>query len=229
MNPSLLHFFTILSTGFVLGLQHALDADHVVAVSTIVSKTKSLKSSSIFGAIWGAGHTTMLFIVGLLILLFKFTIPPKVALFFEFCVGLMLLGMGINLLIKLFKNKTHAHTHEHDGQPHSHTHSHVVLHNHHHKSFIVGMIHGLAGSATLMLLVLSSVSSPVQGALFILIFGIGSITGMFVTSALIGLPFVLSAKFDRIHTALAIISGVASILIGSSILYEIGVVEHLLF
>lgn len=229
MDSTLLNLFTILSTGFVLGLHHALDADHVVAVSTIVSKTKSLKSSSIFGALWGAGHTTTLFLIGVLILFFKLSIPRNVALFFEFSVGLMLVIMGGQLLYRTSLLKKHIHIHEHDGHAHKHPHAHDIAHNHHQRSFLIGMVHGLAGSAALMILVLSTVKSALVGALFILIFGLGSIAGMFVTSALVGLPFVLSSRFDRLHELLTIIAAVAGIFVGLSILYEIGVVEHLFF
>lgn len=90
---------TLLGLGFILGLKHALDADHVVAVSTIVSQVRGLKKSSLIGAIWGVGHTTTLLLVGLVILIFKLVIPNKVALFFEILVGFVLVILGIGVLI----------------------------------------------------------------------------------------------------------------------------------
>jgi high-affinity nickel permease len=224
-------FITLLGLGFALGLKHALDADHVVAVSTIVSQTRSLKKSSLFGALWGAGHTTTLFLAGLVILIFKLAIPDKLALSFEFLVGMVLVILGVDVLRKIIRDKVHLHRHKHDRLIHAHFHSHKgsPLHSHSHRSFIVGMIHGLAGSAALMLLVLATVKSIFHGLLYILIFGIGSILGMLITSAIIGLPFVLTARFDRINNSVTILAGTISIVLGLIIMYEIGVVNGLFF
>ncbi len=229
-NP-LVQSITLLGFGFILGLKHALDADHVVAVSTIVSQTKSLRKSSVFGLLWGVGHTTTLFLVGFFILTLKLVIPVKLALSFEFLVGIVLVIMGADILIKIRREKLHLHKHEHNNKAHVHLHKHKETneHHHHHKSFIVGMIHGLAGSAALVLLVLSTVKSTSQGLLFILIFGVGSIAGMFVTSAIVGLPFVLTSKFDRINEGVKIAAGTISIILGLTIIYEIGVVRRLFF
>lgn len=220
-----MQILTLLSTGFVLGLHHALDADHVAAVTTIVARTGRLRSSALFGAIWGAGHTTTLFLTGLLLLIFKVAIPQRLALFFEGIVGAMLIVMGIGALYSVYgaiNKQPHSHTHEHDTIKHSHTHRHNALFSaNHHKSFVVGLVHGLAGSAALMLLVLSMVQSVVNGLIFIIIFGIGSILGMLLTSTLIGLPFVFTTRFEKAHALLSVLSGVASMYIGTSIIYEI--------
>lgn len=225
------YLITLLGLGFILGLKHALDADHVVAVSTIVSQTKSLKISSLFGALWGLGHTTTLLLVGLTILSLKLTIPDKIALSFEFLVGIVLVILGVDVLRKVVKEKLHLHGHRHDKiiHTHFHSHNHPFFHNHTHKSIAVGMVHGLAGSAALMLLVLATVKSVVQGLLYILVFGIGSILGMLIVSGIIGLPFLLTAKFDKIHNGIKISAGVISILLGSIIIYEIGFVGGLFF
>ncbi len=220
---------TLLGLGFVLGLKHAFDADHIVAVSTIVSQTKSLKKSSLAGAIWGVGHTTTLFLVGLVILIFKLAIPDKLALSFQFTAGVVLVVLGVDVLRKVIKEKFHLHKHQHGDRVHTHLHPHKEspLHDHTHKSFVVGTIHGLAGSAALMLLVLTAVKSIFQGLLYILIFGVGSIVGMLIVSGIIALPFLLSAKFDKINKIVKIFSGTISIVLGFTIMYEIGFVNGL--
>ncbi len=225
------NLLTLLGLGLILGLKHALDADHVVAISTIVSRTKSLKSSSFYGVIWGLGHTATLFLAGLAILSFKFAMPDKVALFFEFSVGIVLVLLGMDVIRKTAKNKFHDHEHDHDKITHTHIHSHEGSHSHKHahRSLIVGMIHGLAGSAALTLLVLTTVKSTFQGLVYILVFGIGSIFGMLMVSAIIGLPFVLTTRFNKTHTTVELLAGAFSIVFGFIIMYEIGFVNHLFF
>lgn len=181
------------------------------------------------GAIWGVGHTTTLFLVGLTILGFKLSLPNKLALFFEFLVGIVLVMLGADVLKKVIKDKVHLHRHKHRNIVHIHFHSHKesLFHKHTHKSFIVGMVHGLAGSATLMLLVLTAVKSIFQGLLYILVFGIGSILGMLIVSGIIGLPFLLTAKFDKINNSIKLLSGTVSIALGLSIIYEVSFVNRL--
>lgn len=216
------HLLTLLGFGFVIGLKHAFEADHVVAVSTIVSQTKSLKKSSLFGALWGLGHTTTLLLVGLLILVFKLTIPDKIAFSLEFLVGLVLVILGADVLRKVIKQKLHFHSHKHVSVSHAHLHSHksTKLHAHAHRSFAVGLVHGLAGSAALMLLVLTTVDSVSQGLLYILLFGIGSVFGMLMMGAIIGLPFLLTSKFDRINNTIKVLAGAVSIFLGIIIMSE---------
>lgn len=220
---------TLFGLGFVLGLKHALDADHVVAVSTIVSQTKSLKKSLLAGAIWGVGHTITLLLVGLVILIFKLTIPDKLALSFELIVGVVLVVLGVDVLRKVIREKVHLHEHQHGSSVHTHLHPHKESwsHDHTHRSFVVGMIHGLAGSATLMLLVLTTVGSVFQGLLYILIFGVGSIIGMLIVSGIIGFPFLLLAKFGKINDSVKILAGTISIVLGFTIMYKIGFVNGL--
>ncbi len=220
---------TLLALGFVLGLKHALDADHVVAVSTIVSQVKSVRKSSLFGAIWGVGHTTTLLLVGLLILILKIAIPERVASSFEFLVGIVLVVLGIDVLRKVARDKIHFHKHQHGGVVHAHLHSHAksFLHSHVHKSFLVGVVHGLAGSAALMLLVLTTIKSVFLGVLYILIFGVGSILGMLVIGGIISLPFFFTAKSDRMNSTVKILAGAISILLGITIMYKIGFVGGL--
>lgn len=223
------YIITLLGLGFILGLKHALDADHVVAVSTIVSQVRGLKKSSLIGAVWGLGHTTTLLLVGLVILLFKLVIPNKVALFFEILVGFVLVILGIGVLIKATKEKIHLHKHKHDNIDHTHFHSHKESpsHIHMHKSFMVGMAQGLAGSAALMLLVLTTVKSVSEGLSYILVFGIGSILGMLIVSGILSLPFLLTAKFENIHNYVKILVGIISIVLGFTIIYGNSLVNSL--
>jgi sulfite exporter TauE/SafE len=231
---------SILGLGFALGLKHALEADHVVAVSTIVSERRSLIGSSLVGALWGAGHTAALLTAGAVVLLLRLHIPERLALGFEFCVGIMLVVLGGNLLWKLCRGgHLHLHAHAHAGRLHVHPHIHRPDEVHdarsHHgwvlqgRPFVVGLVHGMAGSATLMLLVLSSIPSPWLGVLYILVFGVGSIGGMLAMSAAISLPLVFTAqRFHRMNLALRLAAGLAGITLGLSLMWEIGFHEGLL-
>ena len=214
---------TLISLGFILGLKHTFDPDHIVAISTIVSRNKNVKRSLLHGALWGMGHTITLLLTGSLILIFKIVIPQKLTLTFELLVGAVLVFLGINVLLKLMKSRIHLHKHRHNKVTHSHFHSHKEssAHIHIHKSFMVGMLHGLAGSAALMLIVLASVKSIPQGLYYIGAFGIGLTLGMLIVSGIISLPFILTKKFDNINLGLKIFTGIVSISLGFSIVYRI--------
>ena len=219
--------FTLLGFGFLLGIKHAFDADHVAAISAIASKYNSINKSSVDGMLWGIGHAIPLFFIGLIILIFKISIPQKMALSFEFLVGIMLILLGLNVLITVKKNKLHFHRHKHQGKEHLHFHSHKLAnhHNHSHQSIFIGMIHGLAGSAALSLLVLTTLSSILSGVIYILLFGIGSMLGMILISGIISLPFALiPKKLERTQILLKTSAGLTSILLGSIIVYEIAIV-----
>jgi high-affinity nickel permease len=218
--------WAILVLGFMLGLKHALDADHVVAVSAIVSENKDLKKSSLLGVFWGFGHTVTLLIVGLIVLLFKISIPENVALSLEFLVGVVLVVLGLTVL-----QKVHLHYHRHEGEKHVHVHSHghENSHSHQHKSFAVGVVHGLAGSGTLMLLILATIDTVAQGVFYILIFGLGSILGMLLISTVIGLPFAATANFENLNMKIRVAAGIISVLLGVAIIIEIGLVEGLFY
>ena len=219
---------SVLLIGFVLGLRHATEADHLAAVSTIVSEKKNLFTASIVGGLWGVGHTISLFAVGLLVVFLKLQISTAVETKLEAGVGLMLVILGANALRKLATSeKIHAHTHEHDGHAHIHIHTHKdesAEKSHHRfspRSVVVGMVHGLAGSAALMLLVVPTIQSTPVALLYILIFGVGSIGGMMVMSLLIGLPFHFTAnRFDGLNKGIRLCAGVFSLLLGGSIIYE---------
>ncbi len=233
---------SVLLLGLVVGLKHAVEADHLAAVSTIVSERKSILSSSIVGFLWGLGHTMTLLIAGLAVILLHIRISERTALALEFCVGIMLIALGANVIRKLARgDKLHIHQHTHGGHQHAHFHTHDSVsvrhvteqHTHHGFSLnlrplFVGMIHGLAGSAALMLLVLSTIQSPLVGLFYIFIFGFGSIGGMIAMSALVGVPFHLTAnRFARANFAIRGLAALFSLMFGASMVYEIGFVEGL--
>ena len=219
--------------GLVLGVKHALDADHLIAVSTIVSEYQSLKWASLIGAFWGLGHTVTLFIVGLLVIGLRLTIPPRVALALEFLVAVMLVILGAAILWRAFRvERLHIHAHNHSPETHAHFHLHGSTeedHSHPHpfnsmrKPFLVGIVHGLAGSAALMLLVLTTIPSPLAGLAYILIFGFGSVGGMLILSSMIGIPFIFTAKrFTLLNRWMRIVAGAASIAFGLLLGWGIG-------
>ncbi len=230
MEPSL---FAAFGLGLILGIKHALDADHVIAVSTIVSEHQSLKWASLIGAFWGLGHTSTLFVVGLLVIGLRLTIPARVALALEFLVALMLVFLGVSILWRSFLAEgIHLHAHAHNPKTHAHFHIHGSPeegHSHAHpfssmrKPFLVGMVHGLAGSAALMLLVLTTIPSALAGLAYILIFGVGSVGGMLVLSSVIGLPFIVTARrFTLLNGWIRVVAGVASVAFGLFLGWEIG-------
>ncbi len=227
--------FFILAAGFTIGLFHAFEPDHVAAVSTQVSKSSQKKSmsffhqigsgavkSSILGALWGAGHTSSLIIVSLLIFVFSMNIPSEMFSKFEFGVGIMLVILGLfTYLNRKLVGEKHIHTHTHDGKIHTHPHVHYKEHSHGHKSYIIGCIHGLAGSGSLVVLALSTLHDLQSILSFVLVFGIGSIVGMMLISSAIGLPFSLTLYSERINKILCYLVGSISIIIGVDILYNI--------
>ena len=236
MTPAL-----VLTLGLAMGLQHAFEPDHMAAISTQISKrryklqpirkiiTEGTFKSSFLGAMWGAGHTTTLVLMGLIVYLLAINIPQNVFMGFEFIVGMML----VFLAFTTFSNKKllqlkHLHTHTHDdGTVHTHPHEHDDVHKHSHKSYIIGCIHGLAGSGSLVVLTASTLGNIATVLSFILIFGIGSMIGMAMVSGLIGLPFAFIHKIESAHKALRYIAGFASLLIGFKILYEMAIVNNL--
>lgn len=220
--------FAVLAAGFVIGLRHALDADHLAAVSAIVSDRKSIWSSSIVGGLWGLGHTISLFAVGVVVILLKVRISDTLEAYLEAIVGVMLVILGFNVLRKLFAAEVvHSHEHDHNGRSHGHIHAHAENEDaaSHHafspRSVVVGMVHGLAGSAGLMLLVLPTIGSTSLALAFILIFGVGSIGGMIVMSFLMGLPLYFTAgRFDIVNKGLRVLAGLFSLTWGVLLIHE---------
>ncbi len=218
---------TAISFGFFLGARHALDADHIVAVTTIVSRNRSLLRSALVGLSWGIGHTLTLFAVGFGVLVFKLTIPDRLALSMEFVVGVILVLLGVSLIWQLVAGRTHVHWHQHEDKRHLHSHSHNEALDHDHKhirrSLLIGMVHGLAGSGVLIPLILSTMSSVVQGLFFLLVFGVGSILSMLLFSGLISLPFRLAAGLSlRLNLWVQGVASIISILLGLSIMWQAG-------
>jgi sulfite exporter TauE/SafE len=220
---------SVLLIGFALGLQHAIEGDHLAAVSTIVSEKKNLFTASIVGGMWGIGHTISLFVVGIIVIFLKVQISPAVEAKLEAIVGGMLILLGLNALRKLVAaRKVHIHTHDHGAREHAHLHVHdaaAAAEKSHHRfgvrSVLIGMVHGLAGSAALMLLVLPSIESPALALLYILVFGVGSVGGMMAMSFLIGLPFHFTAdRFDILNKGIRLVAGAFSLALGAYIVYE---------
>ncbi|MEH7418808.1 sulfite exporter TauE/SafE family protein [Neobacillus drentensis] len=228
-------FLSILALGFVLGIKHAIEPDHVIAVSTIASQSKKLFKSTLAGVFWGIGHTATLFIIGVVLILMKGEIPEKWAMSLEFLVGIMLVYLGLTTLFSL-KN-IHIHQHKHDGDEHKHLHSHSHngkhQHNHQHpnvsylKSLFIGLVHGLAGSGAMVLLTMSTVKSVWEAAVYILIFGAGTILGMLFFTTIIGIPFVFSAKKRVLNQTLTRLTGVISIAFGMYYMYNLAITEGL--
>ena len=216
-----------LSLGFVYGLRHALDADHLVAVSTIVSEHKSILRSSLIGTFWGIGHTASLLGVGMVVVSVRSAIPPHLGTAMEMAVAVMLIGLGSNVLWKLARDRglaVHAHPHLHEGSaPHSHIHLHTEqTHDHPHylfrigrRPFLVGLVHGMVGSAALTLAVLTTIPSVLLGLAYIAVFGAGSVGGMLLMSAMISLPFATTARrFSRINWWIRVLAGLSSVAFG---------------
>ncbi|MEH7332062.1 sulfite exporter TauE/SafE family protein [Neobacillus drentensis] len=228
-------FLSILALGFVLGIKHAIEPDHVIAVSTIASQSKKLLRSSLAGVFWGIGHTATLFIIGIILIFMKGEIPEKWAMSLEFLVGIMLVYLGASTILS-FKN-IHLHQHDHDGENHKHVHSHEHRGTHEHKhqykhvsylkSLVIGLVHGLAGSGAMVLLTMSTVKSVWEAAIYILIFGAGTIIGMLFFTTIIGIPFVFSAKKVTLNNKLTQITGLISIVFGIFYMYNLGVTEGL--
>lgn len=242
MDTSVLTAALIL--GFLLGLKHATDADHVVAVSTIVSEYRNAWRGLWVGVSWGLGHTTPLIITGIAILLLKEPAArfyESYAHFLEFAVGIMLVFLGLQAFWNLRRRRIHAHEHEHEENSHAHLHTHELLTppaSHHGffqpgkpffrlKSYVVGFVHGLAGSAAVMLVVLTTnaVSSFIVGLLYIIAFGLGTILSMGIITLVMGIPFSISGRFERVNQGVAAIAGTASIGFGFFLIYQLAVVH----
>jgi ABC-type nickel/cobalt efflux system permease component RcnA len=227
----------LLALGFALCLKHATEADHLVAVSTIVSEHRSIWRSAAVGGLWGLGHTASLFVAGAVLIALRVQIPEGVATALELLVALMIVLLGTRILYLVLRRRrdVHVHEHAHDGRMHTHLHfhgrqdahatadAHAVSHAWHRglwgwRPVAVGAVHGLAGSAALTLFVLAEVmrgGSKLLGFAYLLIFGAGSIGGMLLMSTLVGLPFVLTARrFRRIDIPVRLLAGAASVIFG---------------
>jgi ABC-type nickel/cobalt efflux system permease component RcnA len=232
----------VLGLGFLVGMQHALEADHVAAVSSIAARRSAMRDIVKHGITWGLGHTLTLFLFAGAAILLGATIGDDLARRLEAAVGVMLILLGGFVIWRLIRDRVHFHVHRHgDGTRHLHAHSHrgetrphsPVRHDHDHqqgprkgsgvawRSLFVGLMHGMAGSAALLVLTVSSVESPLLGIGYVALFGLGSVVGMGALSAVIAVPLVWSARAMTLanHVMQGVIGGI-TILIGSMTLLD---------
>lgn len=235
---------SLLLVGFLLGMKHATEADHLAAVATLAAGRQSLGQTIRQGVAWGVGHTVTLTAFGGVVILLGTAIPPALERSLEMAVGLMLIALGLDVLRRLVHNKVHFHVHQQITNLH-----HVHANSHPHggtpvqtsncslahsrglpfRALAVGMMHGLAGTAALILLSLEAVQSVPMGMAYIALFGVGSIIGMGVLSMVIAIPLRLSVNRQAwLHGGLSAVFALFSCVLGASIVYEIGFVEGLL-
>ena len=204
--------FSILALGFLIGMRHTLEADHVAAVAALTARAGSVRQAVPLGLAWGAGHTVTLTAFGLAVLVLEAAIPEQLAGYLELAVGIMLIALGADVLVRLVRDRIHFHVHRHGGGVvHFHAHSHASEtarhdpgsrppHDHDHgynhgyprgfkvRAFLVGIMHGMAGSAVLIVLSLQTVPSTAAGLAYIALFGVGSMLGMGMLTAVIAWP-----------------------------------------
>jgi len=259
---------SIIALGFFLGMRHATDPDHVIAVTTIVSRQRSIRHAALIGILWGLGHTITIFLVGSAIILFGVVIPPRLGLTMELSIGLMLILLGVLNLSGITRwiaetftppapdsngdshshAPLHTHAHGHGDFIHAHPHRHEPESHGHAEDatpvgwmdrtfgqlglyqavrpLAVGLVHGLAGSAAVALLVLTTIRDPRWAIAYLLVFGVGTIAGMMLITAAIALPFKYSqSRFVRLNRGLAVASGLISIAFGIFIVYKMGYVN----
>jgi len=213
----------ILFLGFLLGMRHALEADHVAAVAALASRAKTLRQAVPLGVMWGLGHTVTLLAFGAVIVVLNSSIPQQLGQFLEALVGVMLIGLGGDVLYRLIKKRIHFHAHKHEGgNRHIHAHSHQgeethdpARHNHPHlkgmplRALAVGMMHGLAGSAALVLLTTQTIEPVSTKVVYIVLFGLGSMAGMAVLSAAIAVPMRYAAgSMTWAYNGLSVLLGI---------------------
>jgi len=253
-------FLSIIAVGFFLGMRHATDPDHVIAVTTIVTRQRQLGRAAMTGAFWGVGHTLTIFVVGAMIILFNIVIPIRLGLSMEFSVALMLIVLGIMNVASFMRSASaisaeasdgvHVHPHAHGDYIHTHAHGHSSeTHSHSSGStplalldrlfgklaiyrpvrpFIVGVVHGLAGSAAVALLVLAAIPNPRCAVAYLLVFGAGTVGGMMLITMSIASAFTFMGKGrEKFSHRLGLVSGLLSLAFGLLLVYQIGFVGGL--
>ena len=262
----MISLISIVALGFFLGMRHATDPDHVVAVTTIVSRQRNLKRAALTGISWGIGHTVTILVVGAGIILFNLVIPPRIGLSMEFSVGIMLIILGAFNVWSFFRSMpshaaesgnahghgaphfTHSHAHSHGDFIHDHPHEHSPDAAHKHESnplsaldrtfgdvslyqhirpLVVGIVHGLAGSAAVALLVLTTIRNSYWALAYLLLFGIGTIAGMMLITMSIASAFRFVGSNERFSRQLGMATGLISLAFGLVVAYQIGVVNGL--
>lgn len=271
---------SLLMVGFFLGVLHATDSDHVIAIATIVTRERSLRGAATIGALWGVGHGVTVALVGSAIIVFGLVIPPRLGLAMEFAVGVMLVVLGVFTLAAVARQAraawvlkraparpgppTHEHAHATRGaQTPAHLHVHVhgdYVHTHVHghgrgahghaesatpqawldrhfgrlglyqamRPIVIGVVHGLAGSAAVALLVLAAVRDPLWGLVYLAVFGLGTILGMMLMTAVIAAPLTVGGlRVPRFASGVRAFAGVLSLGFGLFLMYQIGVVDGL--
>ena len=243
--------------GLLFGIQHATDPDHVIAVATIVARTRRFGAGALVGAFWAVGHTVTVTVVGIAIIVFGVTVTPRAGLSLELAVALMLVALGVARIAWVFRDSDpvpvrhltephgdetrpalHSHAHAHDAAVHRHPHAHpparllralqTVGPAQALRSALVGLVHGLAGSAAVALLVLSTIRGTAGAIGYLILFGLGTILGMTAITGLLSLPFTIgAARMDRWRRGLALATGALSLGFGLYMVFEIGFVDGL--
>lgn len=219
---------SLMMFGFLIGMKHALEGDHIAAVAALAADGASFRHALKQGTAWGLGHTLTLFAVGSLVIVLDASLPVRFTDWLEFAVGAMLVALGLDVLRRVVRDRIHFHSHGHGGgEIHLHAHSHRgeaghASHRHRHASGVplralfVGLMHGMAGSAALLLLSASTIQSPWLGMVYIAVFGIGSMAGMAAFSVVIAVPLRASAKsMTWMRNGLQAVIGVATIILGA--------------
>ena len=223
-----------LALAVLVGMSHALEADHVAAVSSMASRQTSVKQIVRTGAVWGLGHTLTLMLFAGAAIIFGFAISDGLSGMLEFIVGVMLVGLGGHIIFRLWRDRVHFHVHSHGQEKHFHAHSHAgeiqehadSSHDHDHKPFpvrtlLVGMMHGMAGSAALLVLTASTAPTITSGFLYVTVFGIGSIFGMAALSAIIAVPIAYSARMlTWANRSIQGATGLGTMALGLFVMYE---------
>jgi cytochrome c biogenesis protein CcdA len=217
-------FLSMAFLGFFLGMRHATDPDHVVAVTTIVSRERRVDRAGGIGMLWGLGHTVTILLVGGAILLFDVVIPPRIGLTMEFSVAVMLVLLGVLSLV----HRLDGHRHAGDSTSETEGERWFVSRHQSLRPLAIGVVHGLAGSAAIALLVLATISNAMWGVVYLAVFGIGTVVGMMLITTAISIPFAYtSRRLTGFNRSLGFASGLSSVVFGMFLIYQIAFVDGL--